>query len=72
MLLEWLRPEETFAHLSLDTRLMEDLQLSSCECLGLVAMIESLYGRSFDWDTEFRTLGDLLAYLAGEGVQIHV
>ncbi|MBE5793690.1 MAG: hypothetical protein E7323_03290 [Clostridiales bacterium] len=72
MLLEFLRPGENFAGLCHATRLMEDLQLSSCECLGLVAMIESLYGRVFGWEAELRTLGDLLAYLANEGVEIPV
>ena len=70
MLLEWLRPEESFAHLSPDTRLMEDLHLSSCEGLGLVAMLESLYGRIFGWEWEIHTLGDMLDYLAAQGVEM--
>ena len=69
-LLEWLRPGEDFAQIDRHTRLMEDLQLSSCDGLALVAMIEAHYSRTFAWERELCTVGDLLDDLAAQGVDM--
>lgn len=69
-MLEWLRPDGHFDWVRKETRLLEDLQLTSCEMLGLVAMVESFTGRMLCWEVELLTVGDLLDYLARQGIAI--
>ena len=69
-MLMWIRPGGNFTGLTPETRLMEDLGLSSCEGLGLAAMIEARCGRIFGWEAELHSLGDLLAYLARQGIEL--
>ena len=70
LLLEWLRPEEDFVDVSRRTHLAGELHLSSCEWLGLVAMIESMTGRILSWERDLCTVGDLLDYLAAQGIEL--
>lgn len=67
-MLIWLRPETAGTPISRQTRLTEDLQLTACDILGLVAMIEARCGRTLGWERELATLGDLLDYLASQGI----
>lgn len=67
-MLIWLKPDIAHTALSRQTRLTEDLRLSACDGLGLVAMIEARYGRILGWEQELATLGDLLDYLAARGI----
>ena len=65
-MLMWLKPDTDPAQLSRSARLMEDLHLSAEDGLALVAMIEALSGRTYGWEKELNTLGDLLDYLAAQ------
>lgn len=69
-LLGWLRPDGQVDGVTEETRLQEDLQLTSCEMLGLVAMVESFTGRMLRWEAKLLTVGDLLDYLALQGIAI--
>lgn len=64
----WIRPEGDFARATRETPLMEDLD--ACEGLGLVAMIEARCGRTFGWETELHSMGDLLDYLSLQGIEL--
>lgn len=67
-MLGWLKPETAHTTLTRQTRLMEDLGLSACDGLGLVAMLEARYGRTLGWEMPIATLGDLMDYLASQGI----
>ena len=67
-MLKWLKPGSDLAHVSRQTRLNEDLRLTAEDGLALVAMIEALSGRTYGWERELTTLGDLLDYLASQGI----
>lgn len=67
-MLIWLKPDAVHTAFTRQTRLTEDLRLSACDGLGLVAMIEARYGRILGWEQELATLGDLLDYLASQGI----
>ncbi len=64
----WLKPDAVHTAFIRQTRLAEDLRLTACDGLGLVAMIEARYGRTLGWEKELATLGDLLDYLASQGI----
>ena len=66
--LDFILPEGDFAHATRETPLTEELD--ACEGLGLVAMIEARCGRTFRWETELRSVGNLLDYLALQGVEL--
>lgn len=65
-MLMWLRPGSDFSGVTPETRLMEDLRLTAEDGLALVAMIEALSGRTYGWECDLTTIGDLLAYLAAQ------
>ncbi len=65
-MLRWLRPGGDFSGVTRCTRLTEDLHLSAEEGLALVAMIEALSGRTYSWEQELHTIGDLLDYLSAQ------
>lgn len=67
-LLIWLKPETAHIIMTRQTRLTEDLRLTAEDGLGLVAMIEARHGRILGWEKELATLGDLLDYLASQGI----
>lgn len=67
-MLIWLKPDAVHTAFTRQTRLAEDLRLTACDGLGLVAMIEARYGRTLGWEQELATLGDLLDYLASQGI----
>lgn len=67
-MLKWLKPGSDLAHVSRQTRLNEDLHLTAEDGLAMVAMIEALSGRTYGWERELTTLGDLLDYLASQGI----
>lgn len=69
-MLLWIRPDGDFADTTRETLLMEDLELDACEGLGLVAMIEARCGRTFGWEAELLSVGDLLDYLSGYGIEM--
>ncbi len=69
-ILGWLRPELDVAQLEANIRFEEDLHFTSLDGLGLVAMVESLCGRTFSWDTKLSTVADLLDYLSAQGVEM--
>ena len=55
-MLIWLRPDIAHTAFTRQTRLTEDLQLSACDGLGLVAMIEARYGRISRFNQAFPLL----------------
>lgn len=67
-MLLWLRPDGKFSEITDDTPLMEELD--SCEGLALVAMVEARFGRTFGWEKQLHTVGDLLAYLQEYGIEM--
>lgn len=67
-MLIWLKPDTVHTAFTRRTRLEEDLRLTAEDGLGLVAMLEARHGRRLGWEKELSTLGDLLDYLAAQGI----
>lgn len=69
-LLVYVRPGLNVAPLGRQTHLMKDLELTACEAMVLVALIEARSGRTFGWEMPLDTLGDLLDYLTAQGIEM--
>lgn len=69
-LLAYVKPELVLMPMNRHMCLMDDLQLTDCDALVLVALIEARSGRVLGWERPLETLGDLLDYLASQGVEM--
>lgn len=69
-LLAYVKPELVLMPMNRQMCLMDDLQLTDCDALVLVALIEARSGRVLGWERPLETLGDLLDYLASQGVEM--
>lgn len=69
-LLAYVKPELVLMPLNRQMHLMDDLELTDCDALVLVALIEARSGRILGWEKPLETLGDMLDYLASQGVEM--